>query len=67
LATRLDDIKHIRTEVLDKAKMTKTPVNKVDKIGFAPYDASKNSKQTEKKDGTIYNNLKKVKDIAPTV
>ena len=54
---RLEDIKHVRNEVLEKQKITKTPANKDTKIGFAPYEASKNGDQGEKKDGTIYKNL----------
>lgn len=63
LTTKLEDIKHIRNDMQDKAKIAKTPVNKVDKIGFAPYDSSKNADQAEKKDDTIYKNLQKVKGI----
>jgi hypothetical protein len=39
--------------------MTKTPSAKVDKIGFTPYDSTKEVNKGEKPewDGTIYNNL----------
>jgi hypothetical protein len=37
LNMRLEDIKQVRNEVLEKQKITKTPVNKDTKIGFAPY------------------------------